>query len=427
MENYLSVIFDPSNQIYQLLVAVFLGIFIGLRREMLFQKEGIKGIMGVRTISIFVLLGTLSTFFKNFPLLPLIVFIGIFIFMLIAYYNGVFNLKRIGLTSELLALVMFLVGVLVGQGEITLAIVVTVLVGVFTAYKKSFHSFAKNFSLREWSGALQLLVISAIILPLLPRKPLDPFGIFVPFDIWLLVILISSIAFFGYFFDKYFSKKKSVLITSLFGSLVSSTAVSTTLAGESKKSGISFDLLSAGLMLAVATMQIRIIVEILIFSGNIEMSFILPSLFMAGASLLFTLYFYKKSGKKSFENKIHKEVRLESPFKLKPAIQFAALFTIILFAIYFGKKYFNDFGAYFVAFLASFADADSVILSTLESAKKINMDKSFVSTIILIPVIVNTLVKSLYIFILGRKKFFKKTLLPILAVSLIGLLTFLIF
>lgn len=74
---------------------------------MIFQKENIEGIMGVRTISIFVILGTLSTFFKEFPSLPLLTFGGVFIFLLIAYYNGVFNLKKIGLTSELSALIMF--------------------------------------------------------------------------------------------------------------------------------------------------------------------------------------------------------------------------------------------------------------------------------------------------------------------------------
>jgi uncharacterized membrane protein (DUF4010 family) len=83
-------------------------------------------------------------------------------------------------------------------------------------------------------------------------------------------------------------------------------------------------------------------------------------------------------------------------------------------------------GAYFVAFIASFADADAVILSTLESYKKINTDLNFTSIIILIPVVVNTLVKSFYIYILGDKLFFKKTLGAVLAVSILGLITFIL-
>ncbi len=184
MEEIFIKIFDPSNQMYQLLVSLFLGIFIGLRREMLFQKKGFEGIMGIRTISIFTILGTVSTFFSGLVYLPVIIFAGIFGFLLVAYYNGVFNLKKIGLTSELSALTMYWVGVLVGEEKFLLAVFLTAIIGIFTAYKKDFHTFAKNFSLKEWSGTLQLIIVSAIILPLLPRdKSIDPWGVIIPFDI----------------------------------------------------------------------------------------------------------------------------------------------------------------------------------------------------------------------------------------------------
>ena len=107
MDYIFSVLFDPANQIYQILLSVFLGVFVGLRREMFFQKEGISGLMGIRTLQLFTLLGTISTFFSGFDYLPVLFFGGLFIFVLIAYFNGVFNLNRYGLTSELLGLMMF--------------------------------------------------------------------------------------------------------------------------------------------------------------------------------------------------------------------------------------------------------------------------------------------------------------------------------
>lgn len=183
MEDFIITFIDPSNQIYQLLIALFLGTFVGLRKEMIFQKEKTEGIMGLRTVSTFVLLGTISTFFNDFPYLPVIIFVGLFVFLIIAYSNGVFNLKKIGLTSEMSILIMFLVGVLVGNEEILLAVVLSVITGILIAYKKTLHSFAKNFSIDEWSGSLQLLIITAIVLPFLPREPIDPFGIIIPFNI----------------------------------------------------------------------------------------------------------------------------------------------------------------------------------------------------------------------------------------------------
>ena len=107
MESFFSMVLDPSNQIYQILLAVFLGVFVGLRREMFFQKEKIIGLMGIRTLPLFSLLGVISTFFDNFSYLPILFFSGLFIFIIIAYINGVFKLKRYGLTSEILGLIMF--------------------------------------------------------------------------------------------------------------------------------------------------------------------------------------------------------------------------------------------------------------------------------------------------------------------------------
>ena len=103
-------------------------------------------------------------------------------------------------------------------------------------------------------------------MPFLPQKAIDPFGVLIPFNIWLIVITMSSIGFVGYFFEKYFSTRKSVFLTSIFGSLVSSTLVTTTLAAKSKKESKNINLLITSAMLAIAVMQARVIFEIIIFA-----------------------------------------------------------------------------------------------------------------------------------------------------------------
>ncbi len=410
-------------QIYQILLALFLGAFIGLRREMLFQKRGIKGVMGIRTVSTFVLLGTLSTFFPDFHYLPVLIFAGIFIFLLIAYYNGVFNLKRIGLTSELSSMIMYWVGVLVGYEKFLLAIILTAIIGFLTSYKESFHKFAKDFSMTEWNSALQLLILSAIILPLLPNEEIDPFGIINPYKIWLLVIFISAIGFFGYFFDKYFSKKKSIFLTSIFGSLASSTATTIALAGKSKKKSSNKKLLAFGLFLSISTMQARVMLMIVLLSGGIYLSFIVPALIIFLSSVFFALFFWRKSkGEKNDSGKSDYDIKIESPFKIIPALKFTLLFIIILYAIYFAEKYFNSAGAYFVATLASLADADMIILSSLETFSAGSRTVETTAILILIPVVINTLIKSFYIYLLGDRGLFKITLIPVLIVSFMGVL-----
>ncbi len=80
-------------------------------------------------------------------------------------------------------------------------------------------------------------------------------------------------------------------MTSALGSLISSTAMTISLAYKSKKTKISTDLLAVGLMFSVVVMQFRVLLTILILSGSLTISFLLPSFFMAIAALGGAYYF----------------------------------------------------------------------------------------------------------------------------------------
>ena len=153
-------LFALDSVVFKLVIALFLGLFIGLRREMDIQKEGSESFVGFRTLPLIVVLGTISTLIPQIPYLPLICLLGVLIFLTIAYYNGVFKLHLIGLTSEFATLIMFLVGVFVGIEKYIIAILLTVTVGLLTGFKAQLHAFAKNISPQEWGGALQLLILS---------------------------------------------------------------------------------------------------------------------------------------------------------------------------------------------------------------------------------------------------------------------------
>jgi len=422
MEDFFHIIFDPSNHFYQVIVAVLLGVFIGLRRETLRGKERKKGadILGIRTTTLLVLLGTVATFFEDISFFVLLVFGGVFLLLLIAYINGVFRLNRYGLTTEISALLMFFMGVLIGREQVFLAILLAITLGISSAYKKHIHTFAQRFSLKEWSGTLQLLVISALILPLLPKEPIDPFGIFVPFSIWVLVILISGIGFIGYFFSKFFGEKKSIFLVSLLGALVSSTATTTALAERSKKPHANQMVLLIGVLIATAVMQARVIVEIVILSTHVPRAFIAVAVVMMIVALIVALIYYVILQKACRDDDV-RPPEMHSPFEIVPALKFALFFSVILFAIHFGKVYFGDIGAYITTVIAAFADVDAVVFSALLSYGTQTMSEQFVGNIISIALIVNTAVKLLYIFLFGERSFFYKMLLPLGVVIAMGI------
>lgn len=401
-----------------LLLAVGLGCFLGIRRELNQQKLKTQSFIGVRTSILFSLLGAISVSLPSIPFLPIVLFLTLFVFVAISYTHDVFVLKKKGLTMEVSALIIFWIGVFAGMGESILAILLTILLGVMGEFKNSIHQFVATLTESEVRGALQLLVFSGAILPFLPQTAIDPWGVFVPFKIWLLVILISGLGFLGYFLSKYLSSKGGILLSSFLGALVSSTAVCASLAEQSVRSK-KLPLLASGIFLALGTMQIRVLVEILVVGGeNFHNLFLLVPTAMGLSSFGLAWWFFR--GMK--DQKFVKKAELSSPFEIIPALKFAGLFVLVLFGLHFAKKFLGDQGVYAAAALSGLVDVDAIVLSTVDAANTGQLSQNVAQIAIFLALWVNTLVKIFYAALIASKKFVKILLLPTILVSLVGLL-----
>ncbi|MCK5460760.1 MgtC/SapB family protein [Candidatus Gracilibacteria bacterium] len=409
-----------SNPIMEIFIAALLGAFLGIRREMRAQEMGEVGFMGFRTMTLIAVLGVISTLFLQMPYLPAVFFVGLVVFIGVAYANGVFNLQRIGLTTEISALLTFWIGVLVGLEMQFLAIILTILLASINAFKKELHSFIGTLKRKEWIGALQLLILSGAVLPVLPRVPIDPWGVLVPFNVWLLVILISGIGFIGYFLIKFFGARGGIPLTGFLGAIVSSTAVTTSMASQSKRSKLT-GIFAVGILISIVTMQLRVIAEILIWGGGLLGTTILViPLAMALVAASFALFFFIKTTKNHNLTAVKSDVKLESPFELKPALQFGFIFVFVLFALALGQQYLGNSGIYMAAIISGFIDVDAIVLSSLESVKLGEMSAEIAKNAIGIAIFMNTLIKILYVGILGSKKLLLRIAISVVFICLAG-------
>lgn len=399
---------------------------MGLRRELDAQgkSEKERSFMGVRTAIVFTLLGTLSTLFPTLPSFPMIVFCGAILLIAVAYANGAFMKKRAGLTSELSALAMVFVGILVGYQQFVPAIFLTIILMLLKEFRFELHKFIAKLSVPETRGALQLLIFSGAVLPFLPTEPIDPWGIIVPFNIWLLVIFISGINFVGYFLIKVIGEKTGTFLTAIMGALVSSTAVTISMAEQSLNKKISQDLLAAGIMVAIAVMNLRVLLEIMV-AGTEETKtlFLLVPIAMAAVGFLFAFFSFKSAQQETVSQA---EFEVESPFELWPSIKFGMVFVIVLAAIALGKHFFGNSGVFVVAGLSGLADVDAVVLSSMEAVRAGELSVSAAQTAAFIGLLVNTMVKLLYVGLMGSRALLKKLVLGISLVSVVGALVWLV-
>lgn len=141
----------------------------------------------------------------------MVIFIGtiVFLFILLSYIYSAFHHNLFGVTSELAALVTFLLGAIVMLGEIQVAIFIGVMLTIMLAYKSRIAPIIDRIGGTEITNTLKFAVIALIILPLLPdqkyaigdllvflpqgRFMTTPF--FNPHSIWQFVVVMSGVSY----------------------------------------------------------------------------------------------------------------------------------------------------------------------------------------------------------------------------------------
>lgn len=137
--------------------------------------------------------------------------------------------QRTGITTELAAVVTFLLCVLAASQGLAygapLAIALTVVLALFLDAREPLRRLAREtLSEQEYWDTLRFLAVIFVILPILPNEDFGPFGGFNPYRTWLFVILVCGINFLGYFFQKFLGGRRSLALTAIAGGIGSSTA-----------------------------------------------------------------------------------------------------------------------------------------------------------------------------------------------------------
>ena len=383
-----------------ILTAAALAGLVGLEREMQLQKKGVAGFGGFRTFAMAGALGFLSGFLQeHVPGILLAVFCVTFAFSLVSHAFNAFAEKKYGLTSEFAVIAGFLIGALVFAKHIVFATFTAIIFSTLLAFKDLLHKIARNFHKEEFLAILKFLIIAGVILPLLPDAPLDDWGIFNPRKIWLMIVLVASIRFVGFFLAKIFGQSKSVILLGVFGGLASSTAVTNSLSCQSKKSKVIAPF-AAGILLANAVMFLRVFLEAEIVFPSLGKSIALPLFLMMAAAVLLSLAAMLRSKEKAG----HKEVSQSSPFSFSESLKFGFFFLLVLASAKILPEFFGDLGLFATAAVSGLADVDAITLSVASLAKVGEISFQTASAAIFIAVAVNTVVKVAIVAIFSNRK-----------------------
>jgi uncharacterized membrane protein (DUF4010 family) len=303
-----------------------------------------------------------------------------------------------GLTSELAAIVVFLLAAMVMAGQEELAVALGVATSALLAFKQPIHGWVRRLDTPDLLAALKLLIASFIVLPLLPDATIDPWAAINPYKLWLLVILISALSLAGYIAVRWLGSAHGAALMGLAGGLVSSTA--TTLAfARSSRSGGDAHALAAAILLAWLVMFARVLIVVGLVNRALLAAAWLPLVVMGVLTAAFAAAHYR-IGLAGASRAGGSAVAVSNPFSLAAAARLGALFAVVLLFVALAQRHAPPGGVYLVAALAGAVDVDAITLSMAEAAG--TADRLAQAGIaITIATVANTLVKCGLVVVLG--------------------------
>ncbi|MDP1557794.1 MAG: MgtC/SapB family protein [Nitrosomonas sp.] len=386
-----------------------IGLLIGLERE---RSPSARA--GLRTFALVALFGTLAAKLSEKTDSPWLLLGGLLIvgFMTIAAYSRTKDeTADPGTTTVAAIIVCYSLGAIVWYGESMLAIMLAIITTILLYFKAELHGITQNLDRRDLISILQFAVLTFIILPILPDKSFGPYNTFNPYQIWLMVVLISGVSLAGYVALRLVGKRYGAVLLGSLGGLVSSTATTLVYARHSKYNPGFAQLAVVVILIA----NLIVLVRITIVSAVVSPS-ILPQLLpILGGGLLFglgtTVYWWQRLNQQT-------EIpmpEISNPTEIRTAASFGLLYAVVLFFAAWLSDIAGNSGLYAVALISGMTDVDAITLTSLHLFEQGKLESIETVTTITLGILSNMGFKLGLIFFLGGSLLAKQCALGMLA------------
>jgi uncharacterized membrane protein (DUF4010 family) len=362
-----------------------------LRRE----KSGTR-VAGVRTFTLLGTAGALAGILgaRVHPLATAAIVTALSALLVIGFIR---DRPRKDTTGAVAAVLALSIGVLAGAGEPALAVAAAAIVTLILATRNQSHRIVARLNSTDVQALARYAVIAAAVLPFLPNRSVGPLGAWNPFQLWLVVVLVTGFSFLGYIANRTIGERRGVLATALIGGAYSSTAVTASFAqrlGAGEEGP-----LTAGILIASAVMYLRVTVLIAILSPSTLLAFLAVSGPAAFAGLVVAAIGWFRAPTQQAVN-----VRLtRNPIELLPAFGFVAIVAAGALATRWAQQEFGQSGIAASLFVTGTFDVDAAIV-TLSGLPIETIERDLAAVAIAGTIIANMLLKMFVAAAYGRRR-----------------------
>lgn len=347
--------FPTLDTLFGFVVALGLGLLIGIERERRKGDGPDRGAAGVRSFTLVALMGALGMHLG----LPALLLAGAFVGLaaLLSYVRS--NTDDPGLTTEIALVLTYLLGAL-SLSEPGLAAALGVSVAILLAGKSNLHRFAQILlTPQEIHDGLLLLASALIVLPLLPAGTIDPWGVIEIRKLWAIVVMIMAISAAGHVALRVFGARIGLPLAGFVGGFVSSAATIAAMGQRAARDPARLDAAAAAGMASSVTTTL--LMSLLLASTSMALLRSVWPMLLAGTlvAAAATWRLARRDGSSS----VDPEASGGRPFAPTEALIFAGLLAAVLLISAGLKSWLGAHGIWIVAAGAGLADVHAVTLS----------------------------------------------------------------
>ncbi len=346
--------------VVRIVLAGALGMFLG------FEREWSHKAAGVRTFALISLLAAVFTVTES----ELLLVVGGLLVIVQGVLLAVQGLladedehEGLALTTSVSMLVAYGVGALVAGGFVLEGVTVAVLSSLLLVLKRELHRFAWGLSRSELRSASEFAILAFVVYPLLPAEPLETTVAGLPLEVelrvvWLMVVTVAGIGIVNYGVVQTYGGR-GIAVTGFFGGLASSTAVVGTMLDHVDQRPEATSYAVAAILLADAAMAVRNLVIAVAFT--FQRGVLVEAVAPLGAVVLGSVAVaaYTADWRQSVD------MDLDSPFSMRNALVFGAVFLIVLVAGAAAQGLFGNAGLYVTSALAGLVSSAGATTSAV--------------------------------------------------------------
>lgn len=359
----MAVPLDAWPEAQGLVTALVVGLLIGVERGWRDRALPDGGrVAGVRTFSLVGLMGgALAALPGEFGAWLLLAGIaGLSLLLAVSYREAVKASANLSITTAVAMLLTFVLGAMAGRGASVLALSAAVVTAVLLNLKPTLHRWLQLIEHRELTAALQLLVLSVVILPNLPDQGFGPYQALNPYRLWWAVVLIAGLSLAGHLAMRLTGAQRGLFWTGVLGGLASSTAATLALARHAKRQPALAEAAAAGALAACGVMFLRMVVLV----ASIQPALIRPlGVPMVAAGLVLLLCAAWQWRRRGTPSGTVGEAEPVASFDLGTALGFGGFLAGMAVLVPLAKQWLGEAGIYALAAASGLADVDATVIS----------------------------------------------------------------